>query len=232
MTFDFRIRDEERVPLRERVYQRIREAVVMGRFQPGEQILEEELARLLGVSRTPVREALQRLEAEGHLTIVPRKGIVFGPIISKVEFEQVSQVREALEGLAAALAADSISEADLERLQEVIGQSRSALEQGDMDGLRQLNTLFHQIIIQASRNDRLTRILETMRDEIQRYRSFSSAIIRSQPGQLQDHHEILSALRARDSGAARDAMVKHLQRNRLIVLEAVKEDPTPSEASI
>ena len=128
--------------------------------------MELQLAEELGVSRTPIREAIRKLELEGLVLMVPRKG-AYVATFSMKDVVEVFEIRGALEGLAAALAAERITDEELEELQRQLVKSSELIEQADLNGMVEVDTGFHQILYQASRNQRLAQIINNLRDQIQ-----------------------------------------------------------------
>ncbi|MDD2553301.1 MAG: GntR family transcriptional regulator, partial [Desulfotomaculaceae bacterium] len=139
-------------PLRELVFDSLRKAIIIGKLKPGERLMEIQLAEEMGVSRTPVREAIRKLELEGFVVMVPRKGAYVAGVSVK-DIADVFEVRSALEGLAASLASERITEEEMEDLEKVFH-----LITGEEDLLTVVkkDNEFHELIYKASRNQRLT----------------------------------------------------------------------------
>ena len=156
-------------PLREVVLESLREAIKNEILEPGERLMEIQLADALGVSRTPIREALRKLELEGFIVMVPRKGAYVADISLK-DITDIMEIRLALEELAAGLAADRITEEELEQMECSLVEKREAISQGDMERLVEVDTQFHEALYQASRNERLVAMLNNLREQIQRFR--------------------------------------------------------------
>jgi DNA-binding GntR family transcriptional regulator len=152
-------------PLRDVVYEHLKEAILVGRFVPGERLLEVELAEQMGVSGTPVREAMRRLEREGLVVLRPFRGaeVVRVP---RERAEQLFQVREALESLAARLAASRVSPSDVALLRSIVEQAQVAAQNGDYPGVNTLNRRFHAELARLSGNAPLGTLLELIQDHI------------------------------------------------------------------
>lgn len=159
----------EYLPLREVVFKNIRDAIIKGTLKPGERLMETDLADKMGVSRTPVREALRKLELEGFIDIIPRKGAVVKEITSK-EIEDVLQVRSVLEALAAREACKKISNEQKKELLKVRNEFEEAVKDKDVDLMAQKDVEFHDVIFEASENEKLAQILSNLRVQIYRYR--------------------------------------------------------------
>ena len=139
------IRLEGYQPLRDMVFDVLMNAIMQGQLSPGERLLEVQLADEMGVSRTPVREAIRRLELEGFVVMVPRKGAyVAGLSIDDVE--SVYEIRTALETLAVRLAAQRMEAADYEQLDELAGKMQQTWQEGDVDNWVNLDARFHELV--------------------------------------------------------------------------------------
>jgi len=209
-------------PLREIVLEALKDAIVNGKLKPGERLMEQQVAEELCVSRTPVREAIRKLEIEGFIIIVPRKGAYVSDVSLK-DIAQVFEVRAAMEALAAGLAAQRISDDQLGVLEKKLAEVESVANSLDLDSIIQFDTDFHEIIYDASKNDRLVQILHNLREQIQRYRTTSLA----SPGRLKDtikeHKELLDAISTRDASLAQRVAKEHIENAEGTIVEAFKE---------
>ncbi|KUO50719.1 MAG: GntR family transcriptional regulator [Desulfitibacter sp. BRH_c19] len=211
-------------PLREIVLEALKDAIVNGQLKPGERLMEQQVAEELGVSRTPVREAIRKLEIEGFVIMIPRKGAYVSDISLK-DIAQVFEVRAAMEALAAGLAAQRIVDEQVEQLERKLVEVKKAVDNSDLEGTIQYDTEFHEIIYSASRNDRLVQFLNNLREQIQRYRSASLA----SPGRLKDtleeHKELVDAISARNVELAQRLAKEHIENAENSILEAFKANP-------
>lgn len=211
-------------PLREIVFETLRKAILEGTLKPGERLMEVQLAEDMGVSRTPVREAIRKLELEGLVLMIPRKGAYVSGISSK-DIADVFEVRASLEALAAGLAAERITDQELEELNNFMVQVTINAKVGDIEKVVQSDTNFHEQIYHASRNNRLVQIINNLRDQIQRFRSASL----SHPGRiketLQEHKNLLEAISDRDIETARILAQEHIENAESIMMEALKGHP-------
>jgi DNA-binding GntR family transcriptional regulator len=203
------------------VKERIREAIQAGRYLPGERIRETEVAGWLEVSRTPVREALRRLESEGLVTFVSWRGAV----VADLDRQQVSELyamREVLEGAAARLAARHIGDAEIDLLEALLARADACRE--DPDALAAINRNFHETIYAAAHNRYLMQTLEQLRNALALLRDTTFAVPGRAGTAAAEHRAILEAIRSRDPGAAEAAARAHIaaaQRARLqLLLEA------------
>ncbi len=148
-------------PLREIVYEELRKLILTGQIKPGTRMMEIELAEDMGVSRTPIREAIRKLEKEGLVIIEPRKG-AYASEVSIKDMEDILEVRANLEGLAAYLAAERMTETEKKALYEVKEKFREAVAEGSMSDMITYDTKFHHLVVEASRNNHLIHMVEQL----------------------------------------------------------------------
>lgn len=215
-------------PLRELVLEALREAIFNGVFKPRERLMEIQLADELGVSRTPVREALRKLELEGFIVMIPRKGAYIADFSLK-DIEDVFEVRIALEGLAAGLSADRATEEELEILERLTAEKAEAISAGNIEKLIDVDTKFHETIYQASRNERLTAIISNLREQIQRYRTTSLQYPGRMQASLEEHRALVEAIQARDAATARQLAQEHIENAENSLIEAIKKEDLPEK---
>lgn len=210
-------------PLREIVCDALRQAIVDGVFKPGERLMEIQLAEDMGVSRTPVREAIRKLELEGFVALVPRRGTYVADV-SVRDITDVYEIRIALEVLAAGLSAERISNDDLEKLKKLIEEIEYQVNNGgEMEKIVELDAAFHDVLYQASHNQRLVAIISNLRDQFTRLRMRSMKY----PGRLKntvsEHKQLVEAISARSVERAQDTARMHLENAEQILLASVKE---------
>ncbi len=213
-------------PLRELVLEAIREAIINGALKPRERLMEIQLAEELGVSRTPVREALRKLELEGFIVMVPRKGAYVADLSIK-DVADVFEIRIALEGLAAALAAERITDEELELMERHLVEKAEAISKHDMVKLVEVDTSFHEALYGASRNDRLITIINNLREQIQRFRTSSLAMPGRMKQSLDEHRSIVEAIQSRDIALARQAAQEHIENAESSMIESLKSEGFP-----
>ncbi len=213
-------------PLRDLVLEALREAIMNGSLQPRERLMEIQLAEELGVSRTPVREALRKLELEGFIVMVPRKGAYVSDLSMK-DIADVFEIRAALEGLAAALAAERITEEELETMERLLVEKVEAINKNDIDKLVEVDTKFHETMYQASRNDRLCSIISNLREQIQRLRLTSLSVPGRKKESLDEHRNIVEAIQARDVKLARHLAQEHIENAENVLIDSLKKDGLP-----
>ncbi|MBP7331455.1 MAG: putative HTH-type transcriptional regulator YdfH [Firmicutes bacterium ADurb.Bin373] len=207
-------------PLRELVFDSLRKAIILGKLKPGERLMEIQLAEEMGVSRTPVREAIRKLELEGFVVMVPRRGAYVAGVSVK-DIADVFEVRSALEGLAAGLAAERITEEEMEELEKVIH-----LISGEEDILTvyKKDNEFHELIYKASRNHRLTQIITNLSEQINRFRLTSLSV----PGRLKiavdEHKKIIEAISERNVDLAHKLASEHMENAEQNLINAIREE--------
>lgn len=209
-------------PLRELVFDALREAIIGGVLRPGERLMECQLAEELGVSRTPVREAIRKLELEGFVVMIPRKGAYVAGISLK-DIADVFEVRAALEALATALAAERITEEELEELERILVRKAEMIEQQEIELFIASDKKFHDILYQASRNQRLIQILTNLQDEVHRFRSVSLACPGRMRVALDEHRKVVEALADRDVARAEALAWEHIENAENSLMEAVRK---------
>lgn len=209
-------------PLREIVFESLREAIINADLKPGERLMEIQLAERMGVSRTPVREAIRKLELEGFVVMVPRKG-AFVAGLSLKDIAELFEIRGALEGLAAELAAERINEEELEELERCLFQIAECIESGDIEQIIEIDTLFHATLFKASRNVRLVQIVNNLREQIHRYRMRSLAYPGRAREALEEHKEIVEALSERNVGLANRLALQHMDKAENAIMTIILE---------
>jgi DNA-binding GntR family transcriptional regulator len=198
-------------PIRQQVVVAFRNAIVGGRFQPGERLIEKELCELTGSSRTSVREALRQLEAEGLVEMVPNKG----PIVAAITAEQarsIYQVRGALESLAGALFAQHARDEQLDRLQSAVDELARAYKSRDIDRILSSKDRFYAIMLEGSGNEIVASMLRMMQARISLLRRVSLAKPARLDASITEIRAILKAIKSRNPNAAAKACADHVAR--------------------
>jgi DNA-binding GntR family transcriptional regulator len=213
----------ENLTLRERVFERLRDDILSARLGPGTELQEVALATSLGVSRGPLREALGRLAAEGLVTITPRRGAVVTKLTRR-EFIEAYQVREALESLAVRLAVPRLTDADRALLRELHDQMVADARQGDVGGFFEANRRFHEILVRASGNDRLRRMHTQLIDQMGRLMSKSHELRGGLDQSVAEHGAILEAVDAGDAERAARLLEEHIEVPQRVLDSRAAED--------
>ena len=199
----------EFLPLRDVVFNTLRQAILVGELKPGERLMEIHLADKLGVSRTPIREAIRKLELEGLVIMIPRRGAEVAQITGK-SLQDVLEVRRSLDALCAELACERISEEGIEALGEACRKFEEATHTGDTRTIAAADVALHDIIIQATGNGRLVQLVNNLAEQMYRYR-FEYIKDYTNHGRLvEEHHIIYEAIRSRDKATAAAAAVTHI----------------------
>ena len=214
-------------PLRDVVFETLRDAIITQVLKPGERLMEIQLADEMGVSRTPVREAIRKLELEGLVIMVPRKGAYVAGVSMK-DIHEVYEVRAALEMLAVSLAAERITDEELDALErQVLRESEAEasedIDENTLDNIVYIDTTFHDIIYQAANNQRLVQFLNILQEQLQRFRAASL----SRPGRsktaLEEHKQIIEALSERNGELAAKLAKEHIDNAESAMIFAMQE---------
>lgn len=161
--------EQQSMPLREAVFMSLRKAILTGKIKPGERLTEVKLGKLLGTSRTPIREAIRLLEQENLVTIVPGSGARVSRMTVE-DLQEVMEIRSALEQLSAGLACERITAQEKEELREAYNAFVKSTQSGDSLEIADADVKFHETILKAAKNEKLGKILDSLADNIYRYR--------------------------------------------------------------
>lgn len=197
-------------PLRDIVFDYMKNAIISGELKPGERLMEVQLAEKLGVSRTPVREAIRKLELEGLVVMVPRKGAYVSDLDAK-DLLNVLEIRSALEGLAASLAAERITDEEINQLKTFVDAFYESLQKKDSEGMIKYDKEFHDLIFIASRNDKLIQIMNNLQEHVHRFRVRYINEEKRSKKIYQEHKKILEALEERNSDNAAKWAERHIR---------------------
>ncbi len=199
----------EFLPLRDVVFNTLRQAILTGELKPGERLMEIHLANKLGVSRTPIREAIRKLELEGLVTMIPRRGAEVAQITGK-SLKDVLEVRRNLDALCAELACERISDAEIAALEAACKEFEEATYTRDARVIAAADVALHDIIIKATNNNRLVQLVNNLAEQMYRYR-FEYIKDYSMHGRLvEEHRVIFEAIRKKDKVTAAAAAVTHI----------------------
>ena len=196
--------------LEARVYNELREALLCGQFKKDEWLTEHMLTQKLGVSRTPVRSALQRLAEDGLVSLIPNRGaVVIG--ITKEDIVDIYRIRMRLEGLACAMAAEKITEEEKQKLSENVALFEFYIQRQDTEHIEELDTVFHRMIYEASGSPTIARILSDLHLHTKGYRRTALAV----PGRLEktteEHRNILNAILSGNAEEADRLTCEHIE---------------------
>ena len=223
------IRMDEYLPLRDVVFNTLRQAILKGELKPGERLMEIQLANKLGVSRTPVREAIRKLELEGLVLMIPRKGAEVAEI-TRQDMEDVLEVRTALEELAVKDACDHITDAQLSELKKASNEFKKALLEGkDLVTCADADLHFHDVILSATNNRRLIQMLNNLSEQMYRYRMEYLKDERTHKTLIEEHDAIRRALKKHDKVKAGAAIRVHIDNQKRSILESLTEKEEDEE---
>lgn len=220
MTSDFHVNINEYLPLRDVVFNTLRQAILRGELKPGERLMEIALSRRLGVSRTPVREAIRMLELEGLVKMVPRKGAQVAQITEQ-DLNDVLEVRLGLEELAVQFACMRITEEELKALENSVQMFEQAMNQDDLTVLAEADVKFHEIIYNATHNRRLVQIINNIREQMYRYRIEYLKDVESRKTLVKEHYAIWASLKNRDVQNARKHIGVHIRNQQDAILRSL-----------
>ena len=213
------LQTDEFLPLRDEVFNTLREKILKGVYKPGERLMEIHLADQLGVSRTPIREAIRMLELEGLVKMVPRKGAQVAKI-SKEDLQDVLEVRKALDTLSVKLACERITEDEIKLLNNEERDFEKALASKDVRDIAEADVAFHDVIHSATKNGRLKSMISNLAERIYRYR-FEYIKQQSDGGKtlMLEHREIMRCIEGRDVESAVKATEIHIDNQEISISE-------------
>lgn len=220
MTEDLKLNMDAFLPLRDVVFNTLREAILKGDLKPGERLMELQLAAQLGVSRTPIREAIRMLEQEGLAVTVPRKGAEVAKMTLK-GMEDVLEIREALDILACQLACVRITEEQLETLEEKKKAFEDSLKSGNVKAIAETDVAFHDVIYDATGNPKLVNMLNNLREQIYRYRVEYLKKAENYPKLISEHNAIYDSLANRNQEEATNSIREHVKNQAIAVKEVI-----------
>ncbi|HWQ79976.1 MAG TPA: GntR family transcriptional regulator [Anaerovoracaceae bacterium] len=198
-------------PLREIVYEELRNLILTGKIKPGTRMMEIELAEDMGVSRTPIREAIRKLEKEGLVVIEPRKG-AYASEVSVKDMEDILEVRANLEGLAAYLAAERMTDVEKKQLNEIKEKFREAVVEGNMADMISYDTKFHRMIVDSSRNNHLIHMVEQLQELVLRFRYIYYKDFKRAEDMIPEHKSIYEEIVNGNGANARFEAFNHIDK--------------------
>ena len=213
-------------PLRELVYEELRMLIMTGQIKPGTRMMEIDLAENMGVSRTPIREAIRQLEKDRLVTIEPRRGAYVSDI-SATEMEDMLFVREPLEGIATFLATQNMTDEEMQELTEVNRMYEIAYQKGEREELIKLDTQFHNLIAEGSRNNYLISILKNLQEQVLRFRYIYFQSGKRAAEVIGEHQLILNNMMERNQEEAKKYSIEHIMKLRESI---VKEEDFQAKA--
>lgn len=197
------------LPLRDVVFNTLRQAILRGEMEPGERLMEIQLAQKLGVSRTPIREAIRKLELEGLVIMIPRKGAEVAHITEK-DMRDVLEVRSTLEELVVQLAIKNVAEEKLDELRAANRVFESAVVSKDVVNIVEADVKFHDILYSMTNNPRLIQIINNLREQMYRYRLEYVKDARTHSILISEHNDIIKQIKEKNVDVARKVIHQHI----------------------
>lgn len=214
------VTEQEYMPLRDVVFNTLRQAIIKGELKPGERLLEIQLSEKLGVSRTPVREAIRKLELEGLVINSPRRGATVAGITKK-HLQDVLEIRKALEELAIELACERMNDEGFAELENIHKEFLSNSGSDDSLYLANLDESFHDVIYESTNNPRLVQMLANLREQMYRYRLEYIKAKDKRAMLIAEHEIILKEVRLRHVEEAKKAIRSHIDNQEITVLNSI-----------
>jgi DNA-binding GntR family transcriptional regulator len=199
------------------VYEKLRREIIKGTLQPGQKLVMANLAKSFGISETPVREAIRRLESDGYVTFTPHSGAVVTRIDDR-EFSEIYLIRISLEGLATRLAVPFISQNDISWLKKKNQEMKIAVQKNRYERLARLNKDFHLRIYKAAPYSRLYKMISDLWDAFERWPSIFSYVPERAESAIREHEKIIEALLTKDIDGA-DRLMKEQKKNTMKALQ-------------
>jgi DNA-binding GntR family transcriptional regulator len=221
------INDDEYLPLRDVVFNTLRQEILTGKLKPGERLMEIHLANKLGVSRTPIREAIRKLELEGLVIMIPRRGAEVAQITLK-SLEDVMEVRRALDVLAIELACDRMTDEDIEKLHEACASFDVAVTSKDTRQIAEADVNFHDIIVLSTNNSRLIQLVNNLSEQMYRYRFEYLKDDTTHETLKQEHLEMYQSIVRKDKVTAAKAVRQHIDNQEKAIIKQLKLDKMES----
>ena len=212
---------DEFLPLRDVVFNTLRKAILTGQLKPGERLMEVHLANRLGVSRTPIREAIRKLELEGLVIMIPRRGAEVARITEK-SLKDVLEVRRALDALSVELACERITKEDMERLWEACQEFERAAKGKDASIIAKADVALHDIIVKATGNLRLAQLVNNLSEQMYRYRFVYIKEESKHDMLVAEHREIYESIASRDRERAARAAKLHIDNQEKSIIRQIR----------
>lgn len=218
---NFKVNMNEYLPLRDVVFNTLRQAILRGELKPGDRLMEIQLANKLGVSRTPIREAIRKLELEGLVLMIPRKGAEVAEITEK-SLRDVLEVRRALEELAVQLACEKITKEEIRELERVAKEFQQVVNSSDITEIAEVDVCFHDIIYTATDNQKLIQLLNNLREQMYRYRVEYLKRDGVFPQLIAEHEAIIRHIENNEKEKATEVMCRHIDNQVETVIDVIR----------
>ena len=222
MSEDLQLDMDSYLPLRDVVFNTLRNAILRGDLKPGERLMEMHLANKLGVSRTPIREAIRMLEQEGLAVTIPRKGAQVAKMTEK-DLQDVLEIRDSLDELAVSSACAHITAEQLQELRETVKEFELAIRSKDVRRMVEADEAFHNVIYQAAQNPKLENIVKNLREQMYRYRYEYIKDHTNYAQLVREHAAIIEGFEKQDVAYVRETMHNHLANQIEAVRAVIRE---------
>lgn len=219
---------DEFLPLRDVVFNTLRQAILTGELKPGERLMEIHLANRLGVSRTPIREAIRKLELEGLVTMIPRRGAEVAQITEK-SMKDVLEVRRTLDALSAELACERISPEEEEALKKACQNFEEAVKTKDAKIIAKADVALHDIIAAATGNQRLIQLINNLAEQMYRYRFEYIKDASQHERIIKEHRIIYESVVKKDKVAASEMAKTHIDNQEKAVIARIRMEQANSK---
>jgi DNA-binding GntR family transcriptional regulator len=217
---NLKVNMNEYLPLRDVVFNTLRQAILKGELEPGERLMEIQLAERLGVSRTPIREAIRKLELEGLVLMIPRKGAEVAKISEK-SLRDVLEVRRSLDELAIELACLRMTQEEVKKLEVKQEEFRNAVLNGTPMEIAETDEAYHDVIYKGTCNDKLVQMINNLREQMYRYRLEYIKDKDKRQVLILEHDNILKALKGKKVEEAKEAMREHIDNQEITVTKII-----------
>ena len=222
MKKDLKLEINDYLPLREVVFLTLRQAILKGELEPGERLMEISLANHLGVSITPIREAIRKLELEGLVVMVPRKGAEVASITEK-DMKDVLELRCALDAFSVKLACERMSQEELEKLELANKDFEEAIVSHDLIKIAEADVKFHEVIYNATTNQRLIQMISNLREQMYRYRLEYLKDARNHSILINEQNDIIKSIKDGDVEAAQKMVTTHIQNQEKCIYKLISK---------
>ena len=222
MTDNLVLQMDDYLPLRDVVFNTLREAILKGELKPGERLMELHLANRLGVSRTPIREAIRMLEQEGLAVTIPRKGAQVAKMTEK-DLQDVLEVREALDALAVVCACKRMTSEQMEELKVTMRAFEAATRGDDIRNIVETDEAFHNVIYKAANNPKLEAIVNNAREQMYRYRYEYVKDTSIYKQLIEEHRAMIEGFEKHDVEFVKKIMHSHLENQVAAVRVVIRE---------
>lgn len=212
---------DDYLPLRDVVFKTLRQGILTGEIKPGERLMEIHLGKRLGVSRTPIREAIRKLELEGLVVMIPRKGAQVAEISQK-HLKDVLEVRRSLDSLAVELACERMSPGQMEDLKEACNEFEKVTKTKDVTAIAKADVALHDVIVRATGNERLEQLISNLAEQVYRYRFEYIKDASYHERLIKEHEEIFESILAKDKIRAKELVVQHIDNQELTIIKHLK----------